>query len=91
MCAEPVFLVEAEERHRIGSTAALFAFFRDKDYAGFFLRGRDVVGVDDFDAVADQDEAALLIDGGRRDGRSYVNNFFFFPSNRSGRGILARV
>jgi FkbM family methyltransferase len=88
--SRPVFLIEAEERHRIGATALLFAFFKDVAYDGFFLRGRDVVRVDDFDPRADQDQTALLDDGGRQSGRTYINNFFFFPPGLSGRDILAR-
>ncbi len=88
--SHPVFLVEAEERHRIGATALLFEFFKDIAYDGFFLRGGDVMGIDSFDVRSDQDETVLLNDGGRRNGRSYINNFFFFPSGRAGGDILAR-
>lgn len=86
----PVFLVEAENRHRRNATASVCEFFRDKDYEGFFLRGRDVVSVDTFDPDVDQDEAVLLSDGGRHEGRLYINNFFFFPSERHGQEILTR-
>jgi FkbM family methyltransferase len=85
----PVFLVESEERHRKGATAALFAFFRAKDYEGFFLRGRDVFDIDAFDPRVDQDVSVLQSNGGRADGRHYTNNFFFFPSERRGRDVLA--
>jgi FkbM family methyltransferase len=84
----PVFLVEAEERHNVGATASLFAFFRQKGYHGFFLRGQVLATTDDFDPRKDQDVSALLSDGGRREGRHYVNNFFFVPSERSGGDIL---
>ncbi len=80
---QPVFLVEAEERHRVGATASIFDFFRDRNYDGFFLRGRHIVAVDEFDSGADQDETALLSDGGRQD------NFFFFPASCDGQGMLA--
>lgn len=85
----PVFLVEAEERHRVGATASLFDFFRNENYEGFFMRDGDVVGVEAFDTRVDQDETALTSDGGRRPGHHYVNNFFFFPAERKGRAILA--
>jgi FkbM family methyltransferase len=88
--SHPIFLVEAEERHRIGATAMLFEFFRDIAYDGFFLRAGGVLSVDDFDARVDQDQAALLEDGGRQTGQIYVNNFFFFPPGLSGPQILAR-
>ena len=67
----------------------LFEFFKDIAYDGFFLRGRNVMGIDSFDVRSDQDETVLLNDGGRQNGRSY-NNFFFFPSGRAGGDILAR-
>jgi FkbM family methyltransferase len=89
--SHPIFLVEAEERHRTGATALLFEFFKDVAYDGFFLRGRHVVSIDDFDARADQDQTVLLGNGGRQGGRTYVNNFFFFPRDRSGGDILARA
>lgn len=85
----PVFLVEAENRHRRDATASVFDFFRRLSYDGFFLRGRDVVSVDSFEPDADQDETVLASDGGRRDGRRYINNFFFFPSERREEGILS--
>jgi hypothetical protein len=37
---QPVFLVEAEDRHRAEATRSVFDFFRDKSYRGFFLSGR---------------------------------------------------
>jgi FkbM family methyltransferase len=85
----PVFLVESEERHRKGATAAVFSYFRAKGYDGFFLRGRDVFDVDDFDPHTDQDVSVLESNGGRAGGRHYTNNFFFFPEERRGRMVLA--
>ena len=87
----PVFLVEAEERHRAGATASLFDFFRTVDYDGFFLRGRAVMPVEDFDATTEQDEKSLRSDGGRRREQRYINNFFFFPAERNGRDLLAQA
>jgi FkbM family methyltransferase len=84
----PAFLVESEERHRKGAPAALFSFFRDIGYDGFFLRGRDVFGIDAFRSRADQDVSVLQSNGGRAGGRHYINNFFFFASERHGRELL---
>lgn len=80
----PVFLVEAENRHRPNATASIFAYFRGFDYDGFYLRDEAVVDVGAFDATVDQDESVLLSDGGRADGRHYINNFFFFPVEQDG-------
>jgi FkbM family methyltransferase len=86
--SRPVFLVEAEERHRAGATRAVARFFRDFGYDGFFVKGADVLDVDRFDAVALQDPNALLPNGGRKAGRHYVNNFFYFPRARDGLTVL---
>jgi FkbM family methyltransferase len=86
----PIFLVEAEERHRTGATQSIFRFFHDRGYDGFFIKDDDILGVDDFDAPAMQDPDALLPDGGRRDGCCYINNFFYFPRTQDGLRILRR-
>jgi FkbM family methyltransferase len=85
----PVFLVEAEERHRAGATTAVFDFFRARKYDGFFLRGRDIVAIEQFDVGIAQNMEALEGDGGRRQGQQYINNFFFVPLERNGRALLA--
>jgi FkbM family methyltransferase len=85
---QPVFLVEAEDRHRADATQLVFDFFRDRSYRGFFLWDDDVISVDHFKADELQDASALLPDGGRKPGRAYVNNFFFFPRHLDGALIL---
>jgi len=85
---QPVFLVEAEDRHRAEATRSVFEFFRRKSYRGLFLRDSDVVDVEEFDTGRLQDAGALRPDGGRKDGRFYVNNFFFFPRHLDGESIL---
>jgi len=86
--SRPVFLVEAEDRHRPGATESVFSFFRERGYEGFYLRGEDVMDIATFDPAVDQDEKVLLADGGRADGRHYINNFFFIPEERRGRRLL---
>lgn len=88
--SHPIFLVEAEDRHRAEATASVFAFFRSRGYEGFFIDDGDVLGVDQFDAGLFQDARALLPDGGRRSGSAYINNFFFFPPETDGRAALGR-
>jgi FkbM family methyltransferase len=85
---EPVFLVEAEDRHRENATDSVFSFFADRYYDGFFIDDGDVLPVGEFDADVFQDVEALLPNGGRKSGRSYVNNFFFFPRDRNGYATL---
>lgn len=86
---QPIFLVEAEDRHRAEATKSVFEFFRDKAYRGFFLKDNDVIDVEKFDVRQLQDGDALLPDGGRKDGRYYVNNFFFFPRHLDGESLLS--
>jgi FkbM family methyltransferase len=80
--SQPVFLVEAEDRHRAAATRSVFEFFRQRSYRGFFLREDDIVPVDEFRTEA------LQPDGGRKAGQCYVNNFFFFPPHLDGESIL---
>ena len=87
--SQPVFLVEAEDRHRAGATQSVFEFFESRSYDGYFLDDGDVVSVDHFDVELFQDAESLLPNGGRKQGRSYVNNFFFFPSDQDGYAILS--
>ena len=86
---QPVFLVEAEDRHRAEATRSVFEFFRNRSYRGFFLKDIDVIAVEQFDPTRLQDADALRPDGGRKDGQFYVNNFFFFPRHLDGESILS--
>lgn len=86
---QPVFLVEAEDRHRADATRRVFDFFRDQSYSGFFLWDDEVISVDHFNVEALQDADALLPDGGRKPGQAYINNFFFFPRHLDGDLILS--
>jgi FkbM family methyltransferase len=86
--SQPVFLVEAEERHRAQATRSIFEFFKNRHYRGFFLKDGSAFPVDQFDVEDLQDTSALLPDGGRRNGQSYVNNFFFFPQHLDGESML---
>ena len=86
--SQPVFLVEAEDRHRIQATRSIFEFFEKRSYRGFFLKDGSAASIDQFDPVELQDANALLPDGGRKRGQSYVNNFFFFPPHLDGDSIL---
>jgi FkbM family methyltransferase len=62
--SQPVFLVEAEDRHRIEATRSIFEFFENRFYRGFFLNEGSAVPVDQFDPEDLQDARALLPDGG---------------------------
>ena len=86
--SQPVFLVEAEDRHRAQATQLLFEFFEARCCRGYFLMDGGALPVDQFRVEVMQDASALLPDGGRKDGQSYVNNFFFFPQHLDGEVIL---
>lgn len=84
----PVFLVEAEDRHREEATRSLFEFFESRSYRGFFIADGQARPISEFRTAAFQDTSVLLPNGGRRQGRAYVNNFFFFPPHLDGESIL---
>ena len=86
--SQPVFLGEAEERQRLRATRSIFEFFEERSYRGFFLKEGSATPIDQFSPLELQDASALLPDGGRKRGRSYVNNFFFFPPHLDGESIL---
>jgi FkbM family methyltransferase len=88
--SQPVFLVEAEDRHREQATRLLFEFFGQRSYRGYFIRNGCAFPVREFRVEELQDENVLLPDGGRRNGKSYINNFFFFPRHMDGQAILSR-
>ena len=73
----PVFLVEAETRHRAGAPGDVFAFFAGLGYAGFFLHAGQARAVAEYHPAL-QDEA-LLTGYRRREEAGYVNNFIFLP------------
>jgi FkbM family methyltransferase len=85
---QPVFLVEAEDRHRPGATRSVFDFFANEAYRGYYLQDDIVTSISEFDSDSMQDPDALTPNGGRKEGRSYVNNFFFFPQDIDGPALL---
>ncbi|MET0705314.1 MAG: FkbM family methyltransferase [Tardiphaga sp.] len=85
---QPVFLVEAEDRHREDATLSIFEFFESRGYRGYFLKDDVVTPIDQFRSDEMQDVSALMSDGGRKSGQYYVNNFFFFPRHLDGVAIL---
>lgn len=76
----PVMLIEAEERHQLGTVKALFNYFSDLNYSGFFLDGI-LRSLESFDSSTHQnisDADIPLLDTGQYTGR-YCNNFVFIP------------
>ncbi|HEX5210693.1 MAG TPA: FkbM family methyltransferase [Pseudolabrys sp.] len=89
--SKPIFLVEAEERHRRGAVASVCEFFRRYGYRGFFMLDSGAHSTEEFEAALLQDHGSLQSDGSRKPGRAYVNNFFFFPPTVDGRRRLANA
>ena len=78
--SKPSILVEVEERHKPGSIAGVFQYFKDLDYDGFFLDGDHFLPLDQFSIDKDQRMDALV--NSTKIGR-YINNFVFIHKNQS--------
>jgi FkbM family methyltransferase len=72
----PGFLVEVEERHKPGALDQIKGFFSDLGYEGFFLLGRRLRPIDEFDLARHQDPSSVEMGEVLFD-RVYVNNFVF--------------
>lgn len=76
-------LIETEDRHHAGATAAVLGWMAERGYAGYFLLDGRLTPVQAFDRALHQDERHI---GGWRDGWArrgiYVNNFIFVPQDR---------
>lgn len=87
----PNVLVEAEDRHRPAASADVIAWFRERDFAGFYLKDQRWHSVSTFDSARMQDVHNM----GRRSepGHVYVNNFLFVNDRTQAelqrRGLLA--
>ena len=77
----PVFIVEAEERHKKGTVSELREFFIKESYDGFFIRDELLVEMNEFDTSLYQKRSNLgdWTKGWKIRG-VYINNFLFFPS-----------
>ena len=73
----PNILVEVEERHRAGALQAVFNYFGERKYRGYFLLEGQLRNLSDFNREIHQNPAHLDADN-RRLGL-YINNFIFVP------------
>jgi hypothetical protein len=72
----PVFIIEAEERHRAGAVRDVEEELSRQDYNGWYLRGGRLHSMSEFDAGRDQPRTG--VNGARKvAGDRYVNNFIF--------------
>jgi hypothetical protein len=69
-------MIEIEERHAPGSFARVSSFLQDLGYSGFYLDGKQIMPIAQFNPLSDQV---------RRNGKvgKYINNFLFFPRDRA--------
>jgi FkbM family methyltransferase len=75
----PSVMIEVEERHKPGSVAAVRSFFDARGYVGFFLVGRRVAPIGQFDPNLHQDTSWVIGDTVAVD-KTYVNTFIFTAS-----------
>ena len=76
---KPVFLIEVEERHKAGSVNDIARFMLERGYRGFFVEGRRIRPIEEFDL--DRYQATSLIgEGDRASYRDYINNFIYVPA-----------
>ena len=77
---KPNLMIEIEERHAPGSLARVSKLLQDLGYSGFYLDGKQLLPIAQFDPQRDQ---------GWQNGKvgKYINNFLFFPDERAA-GIL---
>ena len=72
----PNLMIEIEERHAPGSLDRVSALLKEIGYSGFYLDGKQLVPVAQFDPHRDQV---------RQNGKvgKYINNFLFFPDEQA--------
>lgn len=86
---KPIFMVEAEDRHRQDAVRQVKDFFDKYDYQGFFILDRKVFPITSFDYKY-QNPKALQFPIPRVQMR-YVNNFVFIPSSSKTKSMLEKM
>jgi FkbM family methyltransferase len=75
----PSFLIEIEERHKVGSVLDIARFLQDRGYRAYFVRDNQIRPIHEFDL--DRYQAPSLIgEGDRMNYKDYINNFIFIHS-----------
>jgi FkbM family methyltransferase len=76
MREKPNLMIEIEERHAPGSRDRVTTFLHDLGYCGFYLDGKQIMPIAQFNPRSDQV---------RQNGKAgkYINNFPFFPRDRA--------
>ncbi|HVK54620.1 MAG TPA: FkbM family methyltransferase [Burkholderiales bacterium] len=86
---QPNFLIEVEERHKPGAVKAVSSFFMQLGYQGFFLLGRRLHPLTEFDQALHQASSSISLSK-VLPGRVYANNFVFVTDVKSLNGLLGR-
>jgi FkbM family methyltransferase len=73
----PILLIRVEERHQRGTIPRTFSYLKDLGYVGYFLRGRSLHPLEEFDI--ERDQLAFLTESFVPYAMPavYVNNFLF--------------
>lgn len=86
----PHVLIEIEERHKPGAIRAAIDFFRERNYHAFFLLGRELLPIEQFDAGRFQNPTAIYRST-VLPGRMYANNFVFVQNTDVLAPLLGRM
>lgn len=86
---QPVFMVEAEERHRPGVVQELGSFFKQQDYHGYYIfRGKMCLFESFTPSLQDVLELERPVS---RTEMNYVNNFIFLPSKIDQNSVIQKI
>ena len=75
---KPIFLIEIEERHKVGSVRDIARFMQERGYRGFFVEGSRIRPIEEFDLARFQ-ATSLIGEGDRASYKDYINNFIYVP------------
>lgn len=85
----PIFMVEAEDRHRKGAVQQVKDFFDQYSYQCFFILDRKIFPFSFFDS--EYQNPAILQSPVPRSQMRYVNNFIFIPSSLDTESMLEKM
>ena len=87
----PIFLIEAEERHRKGTTSELFSLFERRNYRGLFVYRDKLLPTSEFEVERFQHANVFKTSGRRPSAIPYVNNFIFLPEESVHQSTLEEI
>jgi FkbM family methyltransferase len=81
---KPIILVESENRHNPGAPARVAATLGKKGYAGFYIKGGELIPIEMITEVERDWEKPF------ESKAEYVNNYIFIPESRADLVVLIR-